>query len=505
MTTPEDPNLPVIVGIGEHVRRPRDSGPSEPAQLMEIAIRAALEDAGAGDALLHRVGLVAAVPTASWGDGDPGRRVAELLGIRAPTVRTSNQGGNGPGVLMATIGARIQAGDLDAAVLCGAEALKTLSDAMKRGEQPDWPAADPTRAADEVLEPDRPANTDDETAVGLIAPIMAYPLLEQAIRVDAGRTPDEQLDLIARLWSRFSHVAGTNPYAWSHTTYTPEEIRTPSPANRQVTLPYTKLLNSNLQVDQSAALLVCSAATARELGVPRDRWVFVHAAAHATDEWFLSERRELHRSPAIRACAAAALGHAGITAGDLGPVDLYSCFPSAVQLAAREIGLPIDDPGRPLTCTGGLTFFGGPGNNYATHGIAAVARQLREAPAGTTGLSTALGWYATKHAVGVYGNEPPARGFAAFAAEPEHAEPREVAEPGDARGIAEACTLIYDRGGEPSYGILFALLDDGRRALGHTNDPEVMAAMAHDDILGEPVDLRADRSFTPSCLTGASR
>lgn len=503
--TAEDPHLPVIVGIGEHVRRPGDDAPTEPARLMEIAVRAALDDAGAGDAPLARVGLLAAVPTASWGDGDPGRRVGELLGIRAPTVRTSNQGGNGPGLLMATIAARIQAGGLDAAILCGAESLRTLADAMKRGEQPDWPAADPARAADEVLEPDRPANTEAETEAGLIAPIMAYPLIEQALRADAGRTPDEQLGRIARLWSRFSDVAAGNPYAWSRDRRTPAEIGTASPANRQVTLPYTKLLNSNLQVDQSAALLVCSVATARALGVPRERWVFVHAAAHATDEWFLSERRDLHRSPAIRACARAALGHAGVGADDLGPVDLYSCFPSAVQLAARELGLPVDDPDRPLTCTGGLTFFGGPGNNYATHGIAAVARQLREAPAGTVGLSTALGWYATKHAVGVYGNAPPVRPFAAFAAEPDHPAPRAVAEPGEHRGVAETCTLIYDRGGEPSYGVLFALLADGRRAIGHTNDPEVMAAMATHDILGEPVDLRADRSFTPACLMEASR
>ena len=508
MTSQDDPNLPVIVGVGEHVRRPADAAPgdpTEPAQLMAIAVRNALADAGAGDALLARVGLMAAVPTASWTDGDPGRRVNELLGIQAPTVRTSNQGGNGPGVLMATIAERIQVGRIDAAVLCGAEALKTVADALKRGEQHDWPAADPEREADEILEPDRPANTDDETAAGLFAPIMAYPLIEQAIRADAGRTPQEQLALISRMWSRFSDVAAASPAAWSHETHTADEIATPSSSNRQVTLPYTKLLNSNIQVDQSAAVLVCSAGVAHELGIPRDRWVYVHAAAHATDEWFLSERRDLHRSPAIRACGEAALAHAGIAAADLGPVDLYSCFPSAVQLAARELGLPVDDPARPLTCTGGLTFFGGPGNNYATHGIVAVARELRDAPPGTTGLSTALGWYATKHALGVYGNRPPEQPFAAFAAEPDRPEPRAVAPPGAYTGVAETCTLIYDRGGEPSYGILFAILDDGRRAIGHTNDPEVMAAMAREDILGQPVELREDRSFTPSCLTGASR
>jgi acetyl-CoA C-acetyltransferase len=121
--------------------------------------------------------------------------------------------------------------------------------------------------------------------------------------------------------------------------------------------------------------------SADELGVPADRRVYVHAGARATDEWFLSEREALHRSPAIRACGRALFEHTGLTAQELGPVDLYSCFPSAVQLAAAELGLPLDDPGRPLTCTGGLTFFGGPGNDYATHGIIAVARQLRDGAA----------------------------------------------------------------------------------------------------------------------------
>ncbi|MEA2665282.1 MAG: acetyl-CoA C-acetyltransferase, partial [Candidatus Eremiobacteraeota bacterium] len=110
------------------------------------------------------------------------------------------------------------------------------------------------------------------------------------------------------------------------------KLRTPSESNRPVTFPYLKLHNANGLVDQGAALLLCSVATAEALGIARDRWAFVHAGAKATDEWNLSERRELHRSPAIRACGAAAFAHAGIEAGELGPVDLYSCFPAAVQL-----------------------------------------------------------------------------------------------------------------------------------------------------------------------------
>src|SRR5690606_7863401 len=138
---------------------------------------------------------------------------------------------------------------------------------------------------------------------------------------------------------------------------------------------------------------------------------YVHAGAQANDEWFVSERQELHRSPAIAACGEALFAHAGIDASQVGPVDLYSCFPSAVQIAARELGLPADDPQRPLTETGGLTFFGGPGNNSGTHGTIGVARALREAGPGEFGISSSLGWYATKHAIGLYGSSAPSKDY----------------------------------------------------------------------------------------------
>ena len=462
--------------------------------MMAEAVRAAAEDAGAGDALLQRAGVVAVAPPAAWNDGDPARRVCDALGLTARTMRSSRQGGNGPQLMVNELAARIQAGQLEAAVVCGAEALHTAARAMKHGEPLPWPEADPDRAPDEILEGEDPPATDEEQAVGVIAPIMAYPLIENALRYAAGRSPQEQLDLVASLWSRFSEVAARHPFAWTPTEHTPEELRTESPANRRVTFPYLKLLNANIQVDQAAALILCSAATAAALGVPRDRWVFLHAGAHATDEWFLSHRHDLHRSPAIAACARDAFGHAGSSPQDVAHVDLYSCFPAAVQLAAGELGLALE---RPLTCTGGLTFFGGPGNNYATHGIAAVARRLRDGEPGERGLATALGWYATKHALGIYGNEPPPAPYANFASRPEPVEPRDVAPPGDHTATAETCTVIYERDGSPSYGILFALLDDGRRVLGQTRDPEVLEAMTTDAFLGGRVRMRADRSFVP--------
>ena len=490
-----DPRQPVLVGLGELVRRPGEGG-EEPAALMAEAVRLAAVDAGPGDALLRRVQVVGGIPSAAWPDGDPARRVAALLGLEGVrTLRSSLQGGNGPQLLVGVLAARIAAGALDCAVVCGAEALSTAARAMKAGGAPDWPAADGARAADEVLEGESAPNTEAELAAGLIAPIMAYPLIENALRAAAGRSVADHQALIARLWSRFSAVAATQPCAWSPQVRSAEEVGTPSPANRLVSFPYTKWLNSNLQVDQAAAVVLCSVEVARALGVPRDRWVFPWAAATAADEWFLSHRASLAVSPAIAACGRAVFGHAGVGPDDLGPVDLYSCFPAAVELGASALGLSLE---RRLTETGGLTFFGGPGNDYATHGIIAVARRLRGGDGDAVGLATAIGWYATKHAVGLYGAAPPPRPFAAAAPAVDAPPPRAVALPGAFEATAETCTVIYERDGSPSYGILFALRDDGRRALGTTRERTVLDLLPADGFLGSRVRLAADRSFEPA-------
>ena len=210
---------------------------------------------------------------------------------------------------------------------------------------------------------------------GVILPVHAYPLFENALRAAEGWTLEEHAARIGALWSRFSEVAAENPDAWIRTPRTADEIVHPGPGNRMVSFPYPKLCTANMQVDQGAASIVCSVEAARAAGVPEERWVFPLAGADGNDHWFISQRPELHRSPAIRYAGAAALEQAGLGIDDVASVDLYSCFPVAVQIAARELGLASDDPTRPLTLTGGLTFGGGPGNNYTAHGIAQRRRR----------------------------------------------------------------------------------------------------------------------------------
>jgi len=480
----------VIVGAGQLTWRDRDDATS-PLELMTVAARAAAADTGAGDALLARVESLAAVECLSWPVPDPARALAEALAIEpAETVRSA-RGGNGPIQLLADICERIAYGELDVALLAGGEAMNPFMRALREGRATGWPEQPEGTAPDRIVGQDRDASTAAELAAGLIAPIAYYPLFENALRGAAGREPGEHTQWLGRLWARLARVAAENPHAWTHSAPDAEAIATPAPDNRMAALPYTKLMTANIQVDQGAALVVCSAQAAQDSGVPRQRWVFVDATASAHDHWFVSERDALDRSPALAACGRAALGHAGLGIDDVALLDLYSCFPSAVQVAARELGIDLEDDAREPTLTGGLTFAGGPANNYCTHSLAALVERLRSG--GGAGLVTAVGWYLTKHAAAVLSADPPEVLFAHHDVQDEvDALPRRGACDGAQRAgsaAIEAYTALYERDGRPSVGIVSCLLDDGRRAIAKSDDAAELERLVAGDPLGTEVVL----------------
>jgi acetyl-CoA C-acetyltransferase len=256
--------------------------------------------------------------------------------------------------------------------------------------------------------------------------------------------------------------------------------------------PYPKYMNSNNDVDMSAALIMCSAERAESLGLPRDRWVFVHSGTDCHEHPFVSNRHSFTRTPAIEIGGRRALELAGRGIDDVDLVDLYSCFPSAVQLGARSLGLSLD---RQLTRTGGLPFAGGPWNNYVMHSIATVADELRDG-AGRTGLVWANGGYATKHAFGVYSTEPPTEGFRyAYPQDEIDALPRrDLALPGEVETAVtiEAYSVMHTRDGEPERALTTCLLPDGRRAWGTSDDPALAEAMCTGEWVGTSARLDGD-------------
>jgi len=250
-------------------------------------------------------------------------------------------------------------------------------------------------------------------------------------------------------------------------------------------------------VDQGAALILTSVQTATRLQIPAERWVYPYAGTDAHDTYAISERAELHRCPAIRIGGQRALALSGLDVDEVDYVDLYSCFPSAVQVAAAELRLAIDDPARPLTVTGGMTFAGGPWNNYVTHSIATMAELLTANP-GRRGLITANGGYLTKHSFGVYGTEPPSAEFRWEDVQPEvDREPtRRGAVEWEGVGTVEAWTTPFDRDGRPEKTFLAVRTPDESRTLALIPDAAAAEATVRDDIAGAEVEVRADGTAT---------
>ena len=487
---------PAVAGCGE-VAQHAVSGPDLQSAL-DLAVEAARRaGADAGGRLLERVELVASVMSISLRHPDPGGLVAERLGLAGVRTLQSRIGGNLPQYLLNDLGAEIAARRLDVALIVGtesvysrrkapADAIRELDKALPEGEPAVW------------FGDDRPGWSEDEAAHQAALPNVIYPLFEAALRAEAGRDLEEHRKLVSELWARFAAVSGTRAAAWSQKAWSAEEIRTPSPANRMVTYPYTKLMNANIFTDQAAAILVCSPEAARAAGVPDERLVYLHAGADGADTQFFTERWSLAESAGLRATARGALAGAGLDADDIARFDLYSCFPSAVQAAMKELGLagPAGGDDRPLTLTGGLSFFGGPGNNYVSHSVAAMVDACRADP-GSLGLVTGVGYYLTKHSAGIYSARPPDSGYvrvdpAATKAEIDARPTRVPAGAYAGPATIEAAVVQYSREGDPAVGVLTALTPDGRRALANCTDRSVLASMVTEEWAGRSVELVTD-------------
>jgi acetyl-CoA C-acetyltransferase len=475
-------HTPVLVGISHLEQRFTDfESAKEPVQLMIEAVNAAAEDAGS-KALLD-AGSVRVI-RGIWPYQDPARAIAQAIGsLNAETV-LSPYGGNFVQTVLNQSALDIQSGQHDIIILTGAECGNTQAKAAKAGQDLGW--AELPGTPDRLIGADKDMRHEAEIAIRLGRPIQIYPIMETALRHASGLSVDTHMEHISKLWAGFSDVAASNPNAWIREAKSAEEIRTISDSNRPVSFPYPKLMNSNNNVDQAAALILVSEEKAKALGIAKDKWIYPWAGTDAQDHYYFSNRDNFHSSPAIRLAGGKCLELTGSTPDNIDMIDVYSCFPVAVQIACRELGFDIN---RPLTVTGGLTFAGGPLNNYVMHSIARMAQLLRDNP-GKRGMITANGGYITKHAFGIYSAEAPERPF-------QHADlqdqvdatlKRDVVIEYQGAGTVEGYSVMYGPQGV-SKAFVAARLDDGRRAWGTSEDRDLLQSMTKEEFCGRQVNL----------------
>jgi acetyl-CoA C-acetyltransferase len=493
-----DPRTPVIVGVGQVAERIEDPDyrRRSPVELAAEAARGALADSGAPpNRVAEAVDTVAGVrqfeishPRAIAPLGRSNnfpRSVAGRVGAAPRRSILTVAGGQVPQQLVTELAGAIAEGHTDVALAFGAEALSTVQLLAAAEDRPDW-----SETVEGQLD-DRGYDIGDlvrpyQLRHGLTSPLIAYALFENARRARLKLTPDEYARAeMGELFAPFTEVAAANPLAAARVRRDATELIRPGPRNRLIAEPYSRYLVAREKVNQGAAVLLVSGEAADRLGVPAERRVYLHGHADLRERDVL-ERPDLGRSPASVAATRLALELAGVGVDDLATIDLYSCFPVAVSVVREGLGLAIDDP-RGLTVTGGLPFFGGPGNNYSMHAIAETVCRARATP-GARGLVGANGGALSKYSAGVYSTTPvpwrPAR--RPRRAELDAAPAPVVVERAEGWATVETYTVAYREDGGRIGTVVGRLAE---------NDARFLAVAAHEETLdalggGEPIGLR---------------
>lgn len=450
--------VPVIVGVGQLNDRPDVPAEGLDAlELMEAALH--LADADAGGNWLARLDSLAVVDQISFRKLNPlPEKLAERIGARPSLAyQTPIASGDSPILLMNEAANRIAAGEITVAAVVGAEALRTAS--ARAALMAKEGARNPRDLGGGMLK-------TYQGRYGLAAPIDVYPLYENAGRAAYGQTLDQGQAESAQIWSLFSQVAADNPGAWIKAPRTPEELLASGPENRPIAFPYNKLMVANSAVNQGAAFIVTSLAAALEAGVPEARLIYVWrgAAAHEPDNILARDRYD--RTTAMEVSLRRALELNGLGTEDFDFVELYSCFPCVPKMARRVIDWPLD---KPASVFGGLTFGGGPIGNYMTHAVVSMVLRLREE--GRLGLLFANGGFATHNHTIVIGREAPAAGALPhefhFQEEADAARDRvpPLVEDYEGAGVIETYTVLYERSGDPRFGVIVGRNARGERFL----------------------------------------
>lgn len=502
MTLPS--STPIIVGVGQFTERidAPDFKALSAADIAAAAARRAMEDALSAERLCPVVDAIAT--TRTFEDSNPlrvqpfgksnnfPRSIARRLALEPRVAVWEKGGGNTPQQLVNEFCARLASGEFRMVLIAGAENISTARWLKAEGKQADW-----SETVEGSVE-NRGMGLHGlvyryNTRHGLVGTPPTYGLCETARRKYLGLTREAYQHEMGCLFAPFSQIAAANPYASSAiSAYTPEELITVGERNRMIATPYPQRLVARDQVNQGAALVLTTIGVARELGITEDKWIYLHGHAAVTEREVM-QRQNLGQYPAAVLACKEAMRQTGVTTDDISFFDFYSCYPIAVSSVAIDgLGMRVDDP-RGFTVTGGLPYFGGPGNNYSMHGICSVVERLRSQP-GTYGLVGANGGYLSKYAVGIYSTRPaplPPSHDASLQAEIDRWPAPEHAERPDGWATIETYTVVYAKG-VPDYAVVVGrtALDERFLARTEPGDTQTVEAILDGDALGRRIFVR---------------
>ncbi|MGQ4873122.1 MAG: hypothetical protein ACP6IY_03525 [Promethearchaeia archaeon] len=476
---------PLIVSSAQFKQDKYTERPLDPLNLMVKVGKQALEKLNINDFEKY-IDAIYMINIHSWSYEDAPEELAKRLKVSPLEKVYLPDGGDTPQMLVNRAAKKIAQGNLKAVLIIGAEAEYSVRRAKKGFIQLDWPEKKEPKYMEGPL---WNGINEFENKYKVKFPPYTYAMFETAFRAHIGHSLEQHRIHMGKLFEYFSVLASKNPYAWSQRKYNFDEITIPSQENRYICHPYTKLMCSNMFVDLAACVIMLGDDLARELKISTNKWVYIMGGADLKNIHELTRRPHLYDSPASREGVKLALKRAGLSLADIDEFDLYSCFPSIVEIMRKEINIPLNDP-RPLTITGGLPYFGGPWSNYSMHAIATAVEHIQENPSLKI-MVVANGGYNSKQSFGIYGSSPPKIPWT----EKDDSKVQEMIyseilppaeEKAEGKIIVEAYTITYNREGLPKEGIIIGKLESGKRTIAFLRaKPEILSKLENEELIGK--------------------
>ncbi|MEP1230184.1 MAG: hypothetical protein ABJG88_05870 [Litorimonas sp.] len=421
-----------------------------------------------------------------------GAAIARGAGIYSSRHVYAVIGGDTPQSLVAEAAEEIEAGAAKAVMICGGEAIANMKTAMRVGMALDW--------SDDVEAPleDRgfftpncpPLMSRSAMQHQLYTPIEYYGLLENARRARQGLSREDYRKTISEIMGGMLQTSIGNPFS-AHSDID-KDLLTLTPANPLFTDIYSKAILPKDAVNQGAAVIMTSYGRAIDMGLDPSRFVYLQAHVEGSESPVL-ERPDIDKSPVLEACITHAMATANVTAQDINLYDLYSCFPIVLKESAKVLGLNVYKDN--LTLTGGLAFFGGPGNNYSLHGIVDMVNQIRDKSGLNYGLIHANGGFMSKHAVGIYSNKAASYPTRIIRHMAEDGPALKTIDAASGAGMLESFCVNYRQGVAVNAVIIGHLKDNGHRFYAKPK-PEHITDLLNwligDDPFGQAVEIYTD-------------
>ena len=484
-------NMPCIIGVAQKTWRLEQGDAPQPLQQWDEVARQAASDCGNAE-VLSKIDDINVIYSLSWNYDDAPTQLATQLGITGPfKKRLSGLSGTSPQKFLHDAAEHIMQGKSSVALVVGGEALATKKKAKKEDRKLPWPKpqSKPVMPFDDPFHP-------SEVAHQIFQAYLTFAMLDSARRHQKHLSLQQNREQQCEMMAKLSQVAAHHPDAWFPKAHTAASLLHTEGSNRLVAYPYSKLQMAFMDVDMAAALLVTSHEKADELGIAPEKRVYLHGWSYAREPVHLAERPELWHSPAMEIASEQALQMAAISSQSLTHLDLYSCFPASLNFARDALGINDQDP-RSLTVTGGLPYFGGPGNNYTAHALVSMTETLRRHP-GDFGLVNGVGMHLTNHSFGIYSTSIPQRALLA----PDYQKAQHYVESygkkpieseAGGEGTVVAYSIIYGADKNTAYAI--CELTNGNRCYAICDDQQLVARMQQEEWVGKVVTLRCENKI----------